>query len=446
LDIDSSPVVAPRPWHRRFRRRLGVGLLGGLGLFGGAAAAGAGTGAHHGPGCDCRSASWLSPPAPSGGLLAVAAPILAPPPAAPTQGATLRVATYNLHSGLGPRLTLGTSREVVLRNLERIADAIAASAPADHPVDIVGLNEVDFVGRRSGGVDEAQVLADLLQKRTGRSYAVVGGVTWERTTPGREVRYGNAVLTRHPVLSREVVAYDADPATTREGDALPSVASPRMLDRLFREARGAVKVSVALPGAPGSVAAPHAWLPIEVLVTHLDAFSQGDREAQAVRLLRQHVTPGRTTLLLGDLNAVPAHLTLGRRLFSDDLTHDLLTSGPLVDARVVLAARDGEATLARWATFPVDAPEWPLDGALATCDLVPVDARPIGDDASDHLGLAATFRFAGAPVREAYRAWHDAVRSRQLDRIDRCALDGGEASVRRRSLVAASGFRDLASR
>lgn len=436
MDSESKPIIAPRPWHRRFRRRLGVGLLGGLGLFGGAAAAGAGTGAHHGPGCDCERASWLSPPTTSGGLLAVAAPaLLPPPPAAPAQGTTLRVATYNLHSGLGPRLTLGKSREAVLRNLGRIADAIAASAPADAPVDVVGLNEVDFVGRRSGGVDEAQVMAELLRQRTGQAYSVVGGVTWERTTPGREVRYGNAVLTRHPVVAQEVVAYDADPTTTRDGDALPPVASPRRLDRMFREARGAVKVSVVVPGAPG---------PVDVLVTHLDAFSQGDREAQAVRLVRQHVTPGTTTVLLGDLNAVPAHLTLGRRLFGDDLTHDLLTSGPLVDARVVLAARDGEATMARWATFPVDAPVWPLDGALATADLVPVDARPIGDDASDHLGLAATFRFAGAPVREAYRAWHDAVRARQLDRIDRCAFDGGESSVRRRSLVASSGFREIA--
>lgn len=368
-------------------------------------------------------------------------------PAAVATGATaLRVVSYNLHSGLGPKLAMSRPRGVVERNLRAVARVIVGDDPKAAAPDVVGLNEVDFAARRSGGLDQAAFLASELERRTGHAYGVVRGVTWERRTPGFEVKFGNAVLVRHPIVRSEAVRFDAGSASA-DTAGVPSVRSPLFLDRFVREARGLVKATIATPAGE-----------VDLLVTHLDAFAQAEREAQAVHLLR-HVVHGRTTVLLGDLNAVPTPLTVGRRFFEDDLTHDLLTSGPLVDARVMIAARHGSPDLKAWATFPAATPVWPLDGVLGTHDLVPSDAKIIGVTESDHRGIAVDYRVTRDPdaVRQV-RAWHDAVRLRQLAHIDGCGGDDEvhRASVapgahdtragRRRRLLAVSGFSDLSGK
>lgn len=373
--------------------------------------------------CVCEGPAWL--PA-----------VAAAPAALATDAPPLRVVTYNLHSGLGPRLSFGKPRAEVERNLRAIGAAIVDAAPG-HAPDVVGLNEVDFDSRRSAGIDQAAFLARDLERRTGAPYAVVEGVTWVRRTRGFEVRYGNAALVRHPVVRAETLAFDDMAAPD-----LPGVRSGLLLDRLVREGRGVVKVTIAAPAGE-----------VDVLVTHLDAFAQAEREAQAAHLLR-HVGAGRTTVLLGDFNAVPTPLTLGRRFFHDDLTHDLLTSGGLSDARLVLAARDGLASLNGWATFPADAPEWPLDGILGSLDLLPARAAVVGTTESDHRGLVVDYHPAG-DLAGPLRSWHDAVRRRQVAHIEGCAEgdDPHAASLapgahdqrehRRRRLLAGSGFADL---
>ncbi len=388
----------------------------------------------HSPRCVCDTPPWLPAGLPASER-----------PAPAGDGPALRVVTYNLHSGLGPSLTLGKPREVVERNLRALARTIALAGAPDHAVDVVGLNEVDFGARRSGGVDEAAFLARELSRRTGHDYQVIRGVTWERSAPGREVRYGNAALVRHPILRAEAVRFDEGlPAGLAEG--VPSVRSPMLLDRLVRESRGVVTATLRTPAGE-----------VDLLVTHLDAFAQAEREAQAVHLLRR-VVPGRTTVLLGDLNAVPTPLTLHRRFFEDDLTHDLLTSGPLQDARVVVAAREGRGDLKPWATFPADEPVWPLDGVLATLDLVPARVDVIGTTESDHRGLAVDYRVSRDPdALRRGRAWHEAVRLRQVAHLETCeegdiahraSLAPGAHDARedrRRRLLAASGFGALLS-
>ncbi|MCO5167410.1 MAG: endonuclease/exonuclease/phosphatase family protein [Planctomycetes bacterium] len=375
--------------------------------------------------CACAAPAWL--------------PAIAAPPAAVTTDAPLRVVTYNLHSGLGPRLSFGKPREVVEHNLRAIAAAIVAASPG-HAPDVVGLNEVDFDSRRSAGIDQAAFLARDLERRTGAPYGVVEGVTWVRETKGFEVRYGNAVLVRHPVVRSEALRFD-----DMEQPDLPGVRSGLLLDRLVREGRGVVKVTIAAPAGE-----------VDVLVTHLDAFAQAEREAQAAHILR-HVAPDRTTVLLGDFNAVPTRLTLGRRFFRDDLTHDLLTSGGLADARLVVAAREEAGDLTRWSTFPADVPEWPLDGVLGSLDLLPARAEVVGTTESDHRGLVVDYHPAGDEAG-ALRSWHDAVRRRQVAHIEGCGEgeDPHAASLapgahdqrehRRRRLLAGSGFADLLTR
>ena len=116
----------------------------------------------------------------------------------------LRAVTYNLHSGFGANWSLFASRAEVETNLRSIARRITESAPAVSPVDVVGLNEVDFHSRRSGWIDEAAFLADELYFLTGSIYQVIRGETWRRDVPGLEVQYGNALLVRHPVIDTRV--------------------------------------------------------------------------------------------------------------------------------------------------------------------------------------------------------------------------------------------------
>jgi endonuclease/exonuclease/phosphatase family metal-dependent hydrolase len=317
----------------------------------------------------------------------------------------LRVVTYNLHSGLGPRWRVFAVRAEVERNLRNIADRIAEASP-ETPVDIVALNEVDFGSRRSGGIDQAAFLAAELEHRTGHVYTVVRGETWRRDVPGLEVRFGNAVLVRHSPLTANAQRLEDTP-TTRYASAFPA----GILDRVLSEPRGLLQVSIRFFGEP-----------VDFLVTHLEAFNPTRREAQAADLLQRFVKTGRTSILMGDMNTVPTALTYKRPHMAADRTHDVLTSGDLTDARVVVAAREGTDDLSGWATFPALAPEWPLDGSFATPDLIPQTVRVIGSDESDHRGLFVTYDWLTPEAKSAFIRWHEALRQRQLTRLMDCDL------------------------
>src|SRR5882724_5399256 len=88
---------------------------------------------------------------------------------------TIRVATYNVHACVG---TDG------LRSEARIAEVIAELS-----ADIVGLQEVDRARRRSGGVNQAALIAEQLG--------------WESyfhpAMPREEGHEGHAVLSRFPL-------------------------------------------------------------------------------------------------------------------------------------------------------------------------------------------------------------------------------------------------------
>jgi endonuclease/exonuclease/phosphatase family metal-dependent hydrolase len=349
-------------------------------------------------------------------------------------GRGLRVATYNIHSGLGGAFSLGKSRAEVEQNLEEIAADIAAAAPAADPVEVVALNEVDFGSRRSAWIDEASFLANELRERTGQSYEVVRGQTWERTSAGREVRFGNALLVRLPLVAASSCLFSAGTCdAARAHDDLPRL-RPAGLRGFFTEERGVVKATVLAETGP-----------VDILVTHLDAFSAEAREAQAMHLLHRFVDPTRTTVLLGDLNAVATSLTGKRRFFRSERTLDILTSATLADARSSYAAAHELRSEDRWATYPAASPLWPLDAVLASADLLPAEVSVIGQTASDHRGLAARL----IPVEEGeHLAWsrerHDLLRAAQLERIRQCDLATDEARARRGWLVEKTGFAALA--
>jgi endonuclease/exonuclease/phosphatase family metal-dependent hydrolase len=95
--------------------------------------------------------------------------------------ATLKVLCWNIHHGVGMDKKL---------DLERIAAVIRAQNP-----DIVALQEVDRVCRRSGNADQAAILGELtgLKPAFGEAMPFDGG------------SYGQAILSKHPIGSTEVI-------------------------------------------------------------------------------------------------------------------------------------------------------------------------------------------------------------------------------------------------
>lgn len=90
---------------------------------------------------------------------------------------TLRILTYNTHHAKGVNGKL---------DLARIADVIRNSG-----ADVVALNEVDKNWDRSGNVDQTQKLAEILDM-----HSVFAPTVGDN--------YGNAVLSRYPILSSTV--------------------------------------------------------------------------------------------------------------------------------------------------------------------------------------------------------------------------------------------------
>ncbi len=165
----------------------------------------------------------------------------------------LRVMTYNVHSCVGMD---GTASP------QRIARVIAMYAP-----DIVALQEVDVNRSRTGGIDQAEQIAGLLNM----SYHFHPSFTVA------EEQYGNAVFSRFPMRVVKTAT-------------LPG--KPRV------EPRGALWVEITAP----------IDRPIQVVTTHL-GLRRHERLAQLATLLGDgwlgDSVCQRSVIFCGDLNARP---------------------------------------------------------------------------------------------------------------------------------------------
>ncbi len=171
-----------------------------------------------------------------------------------SQAQGLRVVSYNIKHGRG-------NDNVV--NLDRTAGVLRALQP-----DIVGLQEVDDLATRSGGVPQAERLGQALgmHHAFGRFMDFQGGA------------YGMAILSRHPMVRTESVR-------------LPDGNEPRV----------ALAVEVQLPGDRR----------LTIVNVHFDwVGDDGFRFAQATALTT-HLDALKTPyVLLGDFNDEPASRTL----------------------------------------------------------------------------------------------------------------------------------------
>lgn len=236
-------------------------------------------------------------------------------------GAELRILTYNVHScrGRGGR-----------PDPLRIADVIASAEP-----DVIALQELDVGRVRTGGVDQAHMIAQHLRV----------AAHFHPALHVEEEKYGDAILTAMP--SRLIKAAQ-----------LPS----------FGEPRGAIWVEVTF-GATR----------LQVVNTHF-GLRRRERMLQARTLagddwLGSSDCTAHPAVLAGDFNAVPRSRAYG--ILAEGLSKHVLT----IPAR---------------ATFPARFPLLRLDHVFTNqhAQILRYDVidTPLARSASDHLPLLATVR------------------------------------------------------
>ncbi|MEW6039227.1 MAG: endonuclease/exonuclease/phosphatase family protein [Pseudomonadota bacterium] len=255
------------------------------------------------------------------------------PAAAPGQAGapgrrTFRIMTYNVHSCIGTDGRLSP---------ERIARIIARHQP-----DVVALQELDMGRARSGGVDQAHRIAELLEM----------DFHFHPALQVEEERYGDAILTSLPLR------------------VVKAAALPGLKGHPWLEPRGALWVTVELDGVE-----------FQVINTHLGLLPR-ERLAQAQALLGEewlgHPDCRAPTVLCGDFNALPRSAVC-RRL-----------RGRLDDAQTLIQPQRPRATFfGRFPTARID--HVFVDPGLEVLD-VEVPNDELARLASDHLPLIVELR------------------------------------------------------
>ncbi len=222
----------------------------------------------------------------------------------------LRVVTYNIRHGLGLDDRI---------DLDRVGKVIRELG-----ADLVGLQEVDRGWRRSGNMDQARYLAGIMDMNYVFAPAISRGTA----------QYGNAVLSRYPILFWESFP-------------LKSLWEPRVLVRAVIETSG---------------------IRVNFYTTHL-GLSRRERMRHINDVVLPVVSKGRRVILTGDFNCGP-----------DSPEMQKLT-GVLRDAR----PPEGQFT------FPSANPAKRIDYILYTGSWDAVESRVFSADASDHNPVLTVF-------------------------------------------------------
>jgi len=245
-------------------------------------------------------------------------------------GVMPRIMTYNVHRCVGADGRL---------DVTRTAKVIAQAKP-----DIVALQELDVGRARTGGVDQAHAIAELL----GMKFHFHAALKVE------EERYGDAILTELPL--RLVRA-----APLPNSDAVRGL-----------EPRGALWVKIDVGGVE-----------VDVVNTHLGLVPHEQR-AQADALMSQdwmaHEECTDPAILLGDFNATSRHAAYRKIAARLRDAKRLVRRGPL-------------------ATFPARLPMIRIDHVFVSRSIqvtgVHAPRNRLTRAASDHLPLIVDFRIEG---------------------------------------------------
>jgi endonuclease/exonuclease/phosphatase family metal-dependent hydrolase len=233
---------------------------------------------------------------------------------------------YNIHAG---------KDAAGVDNLSRVADLVRETG-----ADVALLQEVDRGTRRSGQVDQPDVLA----RSTG--FAVAFGKTLDYD--GGE--YGIAVLSRWPIAQQTLMRLPVEPPQRRSGGSY--------------EPRGAQRVIVGAPA--GNLA---------LVNTHLDASREDHyRRQEILPVLTLARDAGSLVLIGGDFNSTP-----------ESMVQADVRAGGLRDAWLACGRGDGF-------TYPADTPVKRIDYLYLTGATTCSRAEVVETTASDHRPLLVTVK------------------------------------------------------
>jgi endonuclease/exonuclease/phosphatase family metal-dependent hydrolase len=246
----------------------------------------------------------------------------------------VRLVTFNIHHGEG----LDARHD--LPRLAKLLQSVDA--------DVICLQEVDrYYGDRSEHVDQALLLSRALEMQLAWGPAIDQPRVPRGHDDGFHRQYGNALLSRLPILVSDV-------------HPLPGTGEPRI----------ALRTLVELDG--GAL-----W----VTTTHLTTHSAEERAAQVAAVAALHTEPMETGVVVGDFNAPPdaPELDVLRQRFTD--------------AWHLAQAREDQAGLRFWhrdhgETFPSRRPHARIDQVWVSPGVAVVAAEVLdAHGASDHLPL-----------------------------------------------------------
>jgi endonuclease/exonuclease/phosphatase family metal-dependent hydrolase len=245
-------------------------------------------------------------------LLAVLIAGAQPAARAQAAGATLKVLTWNIHS----------------EDPDRLAEVIEATG-----ADVVALQEVDVYRTRSGCRHQAFDIAGHLGMHVRFGANIRSG---EECGNARRALYGDALLSRHPILEWRHV----------------------LLPNHGGEQRGLTEAVLNVGGQR-----------VRVVSTHLEYGSASERKAQAEAVVGHLEGSAEPVVVMGDLNGEPDDSGLA----------------PLRDAftDAWAAAGDGDGY-----TNPARAPHRRIDYVFFR-GLSPTRVEVVDSTASDHLAVRA---------------------------------------------------------
>ncbi len=238
-----------------------------------------------------------------------------------SEATSMRVLIFNIHHGKGMDRKL---------DLSRIKDVIQSSQ-----ADIIGLNEVDQAfSKRSQFVNQAMWLADELNM----NYRFGSTISIQKKKNSTAREYGNALLTRFPIVSSRNHKFD-------------------FLPRLV-EARGLLEVDVQVNNSA-----------LSCFVTHL-SFTPLQHLKQSTYIIEEVKKKRNPTIVMGDWNMKPYSASWRE------------VSSYLIDVN------NGQG---HNHTFPSNRPFMKLDYIFVSKELKVVSAKALKTDilASDHLPYLA---------------------------------------------------------
>ena len=254
------------------------------------------------------------------------------------------VAAYNIAHGRGAEKGTSNWSGDGVEKAEK-AKAIGRFL-AESGIDIVVLNEVDFDASWSGRQDQASLIAE-----TGDFPFIARQINFNLALPGFSLKFGNALLSRFPIIHAERVP-------------LPAYSQP---EALFFGNHDAIRATIAIDSTSE----------LDLWGLHLEVRDQATRVSAVERIVDQ-LNESRPIILAGDLNSEFSESP------SAETALETLLRSNLIETPPVACEPSG--------TFPSMAPKRSLDWIVHSSLLERVECGVVAIELSDHLPVVSRFR------------------------------------------------------